>query len=112
MCVYNCTSHVCTGHIVLTGSDETFERKASTILSCNIFVINSDLRMMRNFEFSKRINLTKPFFDEAARILEVDHVPPVTCNTSTLPSTGRTPTITQQVIELAAAVMGVKGFCA
>ena len=44
------------------------------------------------------------FFEEAARILDADHVPPV--NTSTLPNASKTPTTTEREAKLAAAVDG------
>ena len=77
MCVHKCTSHARAGHIVLTGSNKAFERKASIVSSYNIFVINSDLHMMSDCEFLECTNTTKAFFEEAARVLEVDHVTPV-----------------------------------
>ena len=55
-------------------------------------------------DFDKRNDLTKAFFEEAARILDLDRVLPA--NSPALPNAGKTPTITQQETKLAAPVDG------
>ena len=61
-------------------------------------------------QYVERHHSTAANFEEAARVLEDDYVSPV--NKSTLPSAGKTPTITVLEAEVATAVDGEKGFCA